>query len=170
MQADIKDLSTQGDFEYYAALLSNCYEIRYYDYYDEDEGQVSNYLIDVTMLFNWLDMLFIRYLTLFNPDAYDILNKNSPLYRVYQKGIVVFYASEDENVYDHLFYKELIDYFSKQEHKSSKLKEAKARLNGYDDRGFFQPEMEENVRHDKVYLFGGEEHYKEYLQKCFLDS
>lgn len=170
VQADIKDLSTQGDFEYYAELLSNCYEIRYYDYYDEDEGQVSNYLIDETMLFNWLDMLFTRYLTLFTPDAYDILNSKSPLYQVYQKGIVALDISDDENFYDHLFYNDLISYFSKQEHKSSKLKEAKARLNGYDARGFFQPELVEDARHDKVYLFGGEEHYKEYLQKCFLDS
>ena len=168
VQADIKDLSTQGDFEYYATLLSNCYEIRYY--YDEDEGQVSNYLIDETMLFNWLDMLFIRYLTLFNPDAFDILNSKSPLYQVYQKGIVALDISDDENFYDHLFYNDLISYFSKQEHKSSKLKEAKARFNGYDARGFFQPELVEDARHDKVYLFGGEEQYKEYLQKCFISE
>lgn len=166
VQTDIKGLSMQGDFEYYAALLSNCYDIC--RNYEENDELLSNFLIDEAELFKWLDLLFVRYLTLFSSDAYDILNSKTPLFQVYQKGIVSL--DEREDIYDHLFYNKFIEYFSKLENKSRRLNEAKAYFDGYDVNGFPQPELEENAKHEKAYLFGGEKQYEEYLQKCFLDS
>lgn len=165
------DLSSLGDYKafvYYSVLLKRCYTFYPDGLYEDDNWKGPSELLTDTEIKNLFNILMEHYLETFNADAYDILDGNSYINKIYRNATIEEEYDTDCIYYDNLCVDTIIKYFSQDGKKSTRLEDAKRRFTSTESDPTYYEEDTKYLDKEKEKLFGSDNKYKEYLAKCFI--